>query len=62
MDTLTIYIILSILAAIFLAVHLWEELTNDIVQELDYLEAQLELGYISEDEYEREVRRITEDM
>jgi len=58
MDNMTIYIILSLIAAVFFVVHIWEELTCTLAEELHEAEAAYERKEITLKEYEGAIDEI----
>ena len=62
MSTTTAYIILSLIAAIFLVVHIWEELTDPYMEEMEELNNAYEREEITEEEFNEAMRKIEEEM
>ena len=62
MDNTTIYIIISLIAGVFLMVHLWEELTDTYMNRREELDEQYYDGKITLREYEDGLRELREEM
>ena len=62
MSITTTYIVISLIAAVFFIVHIWNELTDEYMVRREELDLAYHRDDISLREYEHEIKKLEEEM